>query len=949
MSTWKAYLQSGHSQGAVFGLHIEGCERLFVTSIPLKPDGTPWAAPQSSGTFHVGHQYIVDDSLILTAGLQQTTHQWEPKMGVCTGGAGSFSLVASPAIRELFAAEDPTMNMALIRENVAYDHAGVTDDRYRVRVNSTTGWPASGYLHIGRETMWYDQKGADYFGDPADTNPALLRRGMWQWRAASRLSRQHKAVMDNYVERLPVASKIRDWYGRRVTLLCWPCDQHGYCLDDGYRGPHEIEVWSGFIRSVGPAEDSWGEFKIDCMGLTEGLRHEIGYDSIKGTVGAPEGERIVWINGTGRIQEHRTNWMELYVWDDSLIGASTTTRVDHPRFVIKEDGTGAALHGWYYLSDLVSHIAKTLTAQINLDLLGLFHPATPPEVRVDLEAQRFTEEGLVLGSITCTAFALGQNFAVEFIMPSNRGLTRVFPFWERSAVYRFYDVGNTWDVRRETLYRRDVFEGEGFTPSSADVLFYLDDSLGPTPPASGYARITFDGASEVVYYTSIVQVGDSVRGLMLRGTRRGMFGSQAINYPVFGDNRATIEFLLGIENKSFLRFAGEVLTSTGTAGAYGALDTMAREWGLAIDPAVIDLPRFQNEAIHPPFSIRTFLLSGEITLEELLQKEAIFLGFTILPRILDDGSYRLTWVPMEVALQHTDGFALAMGNGGAVLPSTKPSLRLSSTDIITAINAQVHYDAATGEHVGEPYQVVNANRIEQHGHSTSLDVEVVGVAAGEWIAAATAMAARLFYLFGRPTYAAEFVTDQRGLAAQPGDLVRLTVPGLPTPYSAIPGLVNAPARVVQSDVHWFEPGEKVAARLRCIIYPEFYGISPGWSIASYDAGLGRITVEDNEYTDAADPSPLGEDVCRDWHYGPLPGEQWDVWVWAPGDVENRVARRITGMGSAVFGIDGVVGAGDRMCCQDWDDIVAAQKLYVHIARTTDTLGAGDEPPHTWSP
>jgi hypothetical protein len=120
-------------------------------------------------------------------------------------------------------------------------------------VDSITGFPAAStedsYLYVGKETMWYGESGASYFGDAADTDD--MERGRF---GSMNSLHEYNKLTGVYPE---VTDKPVCWNGRWVRWWLNAIDPA-----TGYPFPKSIAqartyLWGTHEQMVGPSSNRW--------------------------------------------------------------------------------------------------------------------------------------------------------------------------------------------------------------------------------------------------------------------------------------------------------------------------------------------------------------------------------------------------------------------------------------------------------------------------------------------------------------------------------------------------------------------------------------------------------------------------------------------------------------------------------------------------------------------
>ena len=930
-------------------LHISGCPTLFVdgSSAIVDVEGSAWAAP----TDPLGNTYTVSYSLVGRDGVDAQASEWDFRKGTTVGGGATFRVhvPSGGAAETLFASRLTTGHTTYLTHDVDYDAAAATDDRYRLRVESTTGFTAPGgtwrYVHVGRECVGYFAMPATSFGDNTAPN---IRRGCYGWQSDSKIDARHTCSVDTYRASVEVADYIRHWGGRRATLLLVPCDEMGRAYDAAWGGASEVEIWSGWVETVRPAAD-WETWEIVCLPLEAVLRKELGFDSIRGTLASGPGtEPWVWVPDVG-------TWYNVRFSQAALAWQFADSRV-----TVEGDGATIAT-GWMPLADFLNHLAASVTADVNavyadgVRLYGALAPITGSN------GQTSTWEPAVFGASVDPAV---KDYQLAITPHPNGGFASILPGW--SAAVRFLRGSGETEV---WACDPGAWRAGARLPATATSLVMVPeapDGTGPrTAPATGYARIrsTDDDGNERVEaarYSAVATDTPWTGAWTLTLSHRGVMGTVAHDLWVDAPDaesagRASAALCWGWEETDLYEILADLLLSSGTSAArHASYDTMPREVGLALDPAALDVTALEA-CIGDVGQRRNVLFDRARTIEAWLKDEALLTGFVLAGSLDSDGRYRLSPIRLEPPLAHDAGTTLT------VTRDPVPDHGPTSGVPIGRIELKAGYDAATGETRGEPHVAVLAADPEQLAEYDVLELEIRGIVGNAHLPLVLQLAERVFYWLGEPYWILTVGATRPALALRPGDIATVTIAGIPTPWGTR-GLSSQACVVIRNERRWWSREEGPAALLTLLTSSSFWGLAPSYQIAT-NAVSGAdlvVTFTNNVFTKGGQRSPLGTQPCRDWHFGPQSGETYKVRVWDPGDYAGGIATTcdMDGSGSNSFKLLGQAALGVTngqtvITFRPYGtvDRHADQDLYAHIADAASPPGLGPGPAdaHTWAP
>ncbi len=937
---WTDYL-ADRSGSYAFLAHIEGAPRVFANRIPLAADGTAFPAPVDQ----YGNAFAVSEVLLSAGGFGVSGGEWKRESAVLGGGDFTIKLLADATVRALFATRKSGVASSRLTVDCDHDDVSLTVADATVLPAPGAGWATA---YRGRETFQYDQVVGNVLGGAGH-----IRRGCYGWQSDSVLARRHR-VNDGVATRaIYVTDWPLSWEGRRVTLVRVQLDERGYAVGaTTWQGG--VEVATGFIRPDCGYDGDWGAYTIRCNDITYALKeYELGRKRLSGMVAASPDDAGVYIDSTG-----------CYFGLRFSVGA---TDEQTGNYYITEDGTDGGTKVTGYRS------AQRLAQLFALRLKTIINTATGAD-NVSIAANWIVGPNdagdAVVASVQlswCNASVAASGWARIHLLPDH-GIGWLLPSFLITDFPMAWDsaAGANGGMDRATIFANIAL---GTTiPAAADNIpakKVADEAGVPaTPPTSGYVRISNGVATEVVSYAGTTAMTNPPASYLLTGCVRGLFGTTPQSWAtgwdghgVYLGDEITIEFLDGwgdesaaLEGTDCGTIALDVLLSTGTAGAYHATYD-ALSYGLALDPACIDVNGIA--AALRPYR-RKGLIEDGVTFAELLKDVCLLSGVAFLVETGSDGRRRLTCREFGDPLAAQSGTAPAFSAAnGTILLEPKPELRHSYQKVIDRVTAKLTRYSPV-ESTTEEFVVVDGTREEDQGPGRTVDVSAWGFV-GDGRDAMIAAAPKLFNLYAPDEYEVEFSTNATGQKVRPGDVITVTIAGIPNPEGTL-GLTDRPCIVRSVEPGWFEDGSRPGAKIVALVRALVRGWAPSFKISVYDVGPPvTVTLADNEFSLPGDVNPTGATPTKDHHFGPTTGKPFSVYIYEDGDEANRTQRVATYSSAGVWTLDSALPGGwgaapyyAVFASYDDADRDSAQGDYAHVADATKTLGAAADDPHTWT-
>lgn len=916
---------------------ISGIGTIFVSRTPVGPDDTPWPAPACGA--HATHHYAVLAALDDRQGIETHPEQWNPKQGVSQGGGMTVRLRCTDAVLDLFAAEKDGINRTVLTETVGYDVAGTGEHRVELPVRSTADFDNDGYLYLGPETVWYEDKTAAQFGD---AEPVL--RGMWSWYGDGRLSRRH--VAGYQLDRFPqaVTDHPTVWKGRRISLFQALVDEQGRCLDAAFKGDHQVEIWSGWIDGIAyDGDGNYTQIVLTCKSLAQQvLDREIGRDAVKAYIGGAMSAPSLDLDLFPAVIT------ELYVtWNGN--GPKDIGPV-----LITGDGQadGEQLRGLRLPSDVVGLAAARIAKAVSDWISDEWSGTDGLTYNWGYEPEEVDEEGRPL---------VGWHIDLRL----TGGSVNPIRLYSGDLGPALSQLGFPSLADREVASSSDdvVFAGDHvlaeviLSPRLAYLSCFEDPDGGALfPDGPGFAVIEVDDVRETIRYAAKETLDPDDFTFQLTGVQRNVFGEQPpllLRYlPGAGrTENPTITALYGWADTELPDVLLQMLLSTGS-GAYGAYDLAPEAVGLAIDPAAVDAQSVETLA-DGPLMARSLTPDKPLKVKDFVSKAGVFHGF-VFGGSIRERRFRLSTLTVPLPTDVAGGLVLTDQPGGGILRSL-PRLR-TVWDVTNAIEVKPTDVPGVDSDKVKPARVRYANGRDAQPDGDTLKADVPGMLQADLPLAAEVFSERIFALWGEVHYVATVWCDRRALLTSVGDLVTLTVRGIPTPWGTR-GLVGRTGVVIGTKRTWYRPGENEAVELDVLLGPAYAGLAPTFKVATYDAGPPAVlTLSENEFTLPGDPMPWdGYDQCYDWMHGPPVGAAWKVVIWNQATYWSAEEHLVTGVADGEWQLTTPLALTPSIgnCYVEfapWTAVfqAAAQRKYVHLAAADGLLG-GSDPAFLWSP
>lgn len=526
---WGPQLELGYS--ADIAIVVEGIDRVFVERILSRASvDTPPTLP--SGFTGVSPGLLIGDQSVLSVAIDR-------EVGVARGRALEIQIalsgIQSPA--ELFGR--PTLSTRLVG-------ALSGSETSAMEVDDLTGWPSSGRVFLGRETIDYSGTAS---GPPRLTG---LTRGVVG------LAYEHGASASSGYQQ--VTDRPLYWRGRFVEV--W---EHLVAPDDRYvgeqlcAGDYARCVWRGFLDE--PPRVHEGRVTLRALPLDRKLSLPLGSAA------------------SGRVLPATVG--DVAVWDEIVAGIESSEE-----FI----PLSVSLYATPADKIVVTHVATGDSVQLPRDI------DTPTSIGT-WAGRVCSDAGVYFGGSFAmswdfghTAQSWGTSFSgVVFTVPD--GYTVRQQAWFLSGRGSGNLITGT-----ASLGVRFSFYFSSIGPGSW-VFVRVDHGYAGTPevwPGVGVGLVEADGKELVAWDAADTSFFGDTGKVAIRLARRGVGGTTPID--IWRSSRAVRITSVAGATGTLAEVVGTLLTSSGT-GLRGALDTLPQGYGLGFPEEWIDVAGYPSDAI----------------------------------------------------------------------------------------------------------------------------------------------------------------------------------------------------------------------------------------------------------------------------------------------------------------------------------------------------------------
>lgn len=851
---------TGLDVGVRFYLRIQGIPDIYLDgATPIGPAGTVWAEPTSKGFEYVYREHMLDTS----QGIQPIATDLTRRAGSTTPGSLTLTLRDTRAryLQTLFARDKAGGVTSQLAAAVPHD---VGDLGTIVTVDSTTAWAASGYAYLGRETMAYVKLSATELDCRVASGGARDLFSVGYCDAVFRLNTA-KPSGPRLIADYPVA-----WHNRVVQLFAFVVDQGGRALDDAIDGACSREIWRGVLVGTPMPQDNWCIWRLETKGIDALLHTLVGRDPIKGMllqvpggqkannegVGGTDKWASVGANHYVHILTEETNLLHLEITEwpnvaDATAGVNATTTP----YVLTIAAPGTLI------------TEKGLSAQVDTLLLGICGVVGTdyPDLSIVMGLSKDHPGNYFFGATTragaVTVHAVRLNWDVYGSIGKLIG-------YEGVTVWSFSQTSSDFK-----MYPQNARLAGYLSPVATTIPFvYAQEQgvQGDTPAIPGYAKI---GGTEIVSYTGIAAIPDADHLYSLTGCRRGLMGTQPTEHlmilePDWTAKQDVLELVFGVgfesptgelTGASIFDAALQLAVSSGTPGHHGTYDTLGDKVSAGISPAHFDLVRWAEIAsrFQPWETSINLFLSKPDTLAKVLDEWFSPLGCFVTARPNAAGAYLIT---IDQALPPLTSDSVDTIDTGDLDARDPARFRSGLEAIINEAEVAYRWDALKEQPRDDRLTVTDHDSADEFGVRNRVEWTLRGYDWADYgvaLARATQWAGQLAQRHGRPYDILTLRLGRTGWNLKPGDVLTVTVPGVPGPDGAT-GITARAAVVVGVEHTYWAPDGQVGSEVTVAL--ERYLRQSSYSAAaqvSASAGTA-MTVAEHAYT-PADGSAVDSD------------------------------------------------------------------------------------------
>jgi hypothetical protein len=913
--------------GLRYEVRIGGCQQIFLSgSNPKSQLDVNWTAP----TDKASQSYVLlPQTFDAAAGIRDIGQEISRRSAESRPGSMTIRLNEDRdgTLLDLFATEKSTGAVSNLEADLDYDTAGTGSV---LTVDQSTDWAASGLGWIGRECFYYPTKSAtelgaagnkatrDLFNDPNGTGTTY-----------GDIKYSHNT--DRPLGPRIVSDYLRAWFGRWISVRAYVVDIFGRAYDPTFGGTYSSELWRGIISEEPRPADTWDQWQIPARDISALLSTEVGREPITGALLRVPGGAVA----------------------NQQLGAEGAPAWNHPSYG--------------YKSFYVDEYRNNLTLEISEYTTGNY-PNTASNtytITATVAAGTYSEQDLlaeindqVATAIDAESWA-GPYYALPYFYLTQTGPNdgRIGMSWV-GATSPSYDYIATIYFGAEdsigpligflnTASISTKFAQSGFSISSAPLklayisknaskipFFYApsDGKMPDTAPASGYARIGNDETGEIVKYSSISSSSVLAGLYILNVTERGALGTKPQDYSVeWSDDwtvnaeKVQIAFGNGFDAVHVFDALLQLATSTGS-GHHGTYDTLLARTAPPLDPNHFDLTAFaaaKADAWEIP-GVRALLFKS-YSLKDLISSWLAPFGWYI-GAFRSGGLYRIAPRQILPALESDTATSI----GDTLIDRSDPArYRGGLSRVVNQILIRPVWNVLEEKTTEDLLTLEAADSAEDYSTKKKLEwtLKALDLTYEQAKNEAVSWGQQIFSRYGRPYLVFQLSVGRAGWNIRPGDVVSLTVAGVPT-QDGSRGLSSRSAVVIQASYTYegAAPGADLTVALEQQVKRSTY--SPAGLIDQYNAGTPSIRVDTSRFFKA------GENAEDHFSAGDK------IIVFNGGDVSTRDSLTVQSVSGNVLTINttltnaSMVTGNTWVMAQNFGAVVAAQQDRAFVASST---------------
>ena len=882
--------------GLRFYAYIQGIGRIFIDGESfIGQNSSAWSAPTDKASqSYTLTPYTLDTS----GGIRDVGSEISRRSGEVSPGSITLTLSEdrSGTLLDLFATEKADGLAANLEDDLDYDTAGTGSV---LTVDTTTGWPSSGLAYLGRETIYYPATAAttigtagskatrDLFNDINDTGTTY---GDVEYLHNTNRPQGPRVVYD-----FP-----RSWAGRWCSVWATLVDPFGRALGAGYKGSTCSEIYRGRISEEPRPSDDWQRWTLPADEISAVLDTEVGREPILGT--------LLRVPGNAKQNQEAA----------ALTPGESLPPEVVETFYLDEANANVFLEVEQYVdTSYPDTVDKVVSFEIGLTSGVYTYNALRDHISDSVESA--VSSAVTAGDLTQAFGLMIYDDRSLALSKTGSGYTTVIRFKFAESVFQLIgypssgtDVAvignpaiptNSFDYLYPTYNASPVFVSE----TSLEIPFFLSEDAGinaDTVPSSGFARIGGD-EGEIVKFSSVTDLTGTIPGLyQLNIETRGAFGTLAKSYTTEWNNDWTysagavgVEFGNAFEDVHPLDAILQLAVSTGEASHHSSFDTLLRRTSPPLNPDHFDLDQIAQAKADldmPP--VRMFMTKPRKLSELVAGWLAPFGRFLYSTR--DEGLYRIR---VGQILPPLESEASTVIDSGAVTFYDPARWQSGLSRVVNQIEIQPTWNVLKEELTDDRVTLEQADSVQDYGRKGKLSWKMIGLSttALEIAAQSISWANRIFNRLSRPYLVLELSTGRAGLSVRPGDIIDLTLAGVPA-LDGTRGMSARRAMVLQASYTWetpIESGSSTGATLVVAIEhtERFSTYSPSAYVTGYAAGGPSITIDPT-----AGLFPSGDKASDHFDAGDK------IVVWNPGDYSTRDSLDIVSVVNNVITLSGTL-------------------------------------------
>jgi hypothetical protein len=904
-----------------FALRIEGCSTIFTSHAFTDLSGVALTPVIDGESYTLLKSLPLDQSISAKAaaskrgGLSPTTSLSLKLVDDRLGTLNSLFKIEGGTISELAANLDWSENAQMY-------------------LMSTASFPVSGTVYIGRERIAYDSKHVD------GVRLLTLSRARYG-SMAKKYSIQPQSMQSPIV----VADYPRQWSGRWASLsMVLLCDEHGMTYDGALYGANCPEIFRGIIQDLDPGDD-WYSWTLDIEDLTCLLRGKLQVPTIKGRLihladlPVPDMGYAGWSDSMFPKPNAGDRWMVIPSSRDKVHVRVIDSGVVMGTIDITLNAS--LLGDVVNIVDVTNDIKNQLHTELTALIGGVLGTYTGDDV-ISIDMPTWGGADSLRFNLTFSGSAA--NYSIEWIQTPDS--FRFSPL-QQSA---------TWIYDSDTSQHLDIGPIPALRiPAESDIIPVVENADNTEGlPSTGAIRMRAGDYGEVIEYSaSAASQWDGITILTASG--RGKLGTKpfdVIQFRATGsalydlpyslvvagpDSEVEWQYGIVVDGVSLFDLALQMLTSTDGTGINGSHDTWPF-YGQAINQVHFDVGGFtaMGAQIKGIAAKRYAFITEELDISEFIDQEFALSGVYLA--CCQKGSYhRIRCLSLQSAAAPNQLALTSADVEWSGWPTFSPS-----SEIVNRLTIKGAIDHGTGEFL--PGETVFNDLTSQGDYgkvqAASFEIKTLPTRTNRQLAdELIPTAARIFKHNARKRRLAKIRTTRKCWQCMPGDVVSVTLAGVPLP-DGTKGWTSETFAILEIEYLYWQPGGEGHCSILLERQPgDNIGLwSPAGRLASGAIGDDDITLDANVFTDSAQTSPWGYATNRDYHYFKA-GDA--VRIVVEGELIGSQTFTIVSRTDSAIKLSGnltaYTAAKTYLILGDYSNLVATQKRYVSQSSSAGTV------------